>query len=226
MGYYKDLSQYREHPKGLKGAVLLPNVLNIGWLGQIGDYERGEVSREFITNLVEYYRCRVYWRCWLRSSYYNYGLDGSWAHFNLKFGGCFMSLGTGEIRVADKSNGIMYAAPDLIIHYILNHGYLPPEEFINAVISGPKPDSKEYCSVVQEAYRNAPKLEVPGRSKCPYCDSYHMMFVYQEKKVYKDDNEILVLNSDIMPQPRDDDDKYNHYFVCESCGRLSVYNFR
>jgi hypothetical protein len=37
----------------------------------------------------------------------------------------------GEIRVAGEQ--VVYAAPLLIIHYIEEHGYLPPAEFLEAV---------------------------------------------------------------------------------------------
>jgi len=38
----------------------------------------------------------------------------------------------GEIRV--DGHGVNYAAPTLIVHYIENHKYRPPDEFIEAVI--------------------------------------------------------------------------------------------
>jgi hypothetical protein len=37
----------------------------------------------------------------------------------------------GEIRVA--GDRIMFAAPVLIVHYIEEHGYLPPAEFLEAI---------------------------------------------------------------------------------------------
>jgi hypothetical protein len=37
----------------------------------------------------------------------------------------------GEIRVT--SEGIIYAAPVLIVHYIEEHGYLPPAQFLEAI---------------------------------------------------------------------------------------------
>jgi len=37
----------------------------------------------------------------------------------------------GEIRVA--SDGVTYAAPILIVHYIEEHGYLPPTQFLEAI---------------------------------------------------------------------------------------------
>jgi len=41
--------------------------------------------------------------------------------------------GTGEIRVTSKS-GITYAAPVLICHYINEHNYLPPQEFLDTLM--------------------------------------------------------------------------------------------
>jgi hypothetical protein len=38
----------------------------------------------------------------------------------------------------------------MIIHYIKEHDYLPPQEFINAVMNGPNPDSKEYAVIVKD----------------------------------------------------------------------------
>ena len=37
--------------------------------------------------------------------------------------------------------GVVYAAPELIAHYVEDHGYLPPPEFVEAVrlSQGPKP---------------------------------------------------------------------------------------
>jgi hypothetical protein len=42
-------------------------------------------------------------------------------------------LGTAEIRVA-SDDGICFAAPTLIYHYVAEHGYRPPEQFVEAVL--------------------------------------------------------------------------------------------
>jgi len=47
-------------------------------------------------------------------------------------GGKSLTLGSAEIEIADKQ-GNVYVAPDLIFHYIADHQYLPPQEFIVAV---------------------------------------------------------------------------------------------
>ena len=43
-------------------------------------------------------------------------------------------VGNAEIRVP-RSNGVPYAAPNMVIHYVVVHGYCPPEGFIEAVLS-------------------------------------------------------------------------------------------
>jgi hypothetical protein len=43
-------------------------------------------------------------------------------------------LGNGEIEVAGE-NGKSYRAPSLVYHYIVEHNYLPPPEFITAVLN-------------------------------------------------------------------------------------------
>jgi hypothetical protein len=43
------------------------------------------------------------------------------------------TMGNGEIRVTSAA-GITYVAPVLVLHYVVAHGYLPPQEFIDAVI--------------------------------------------------------------------------------------------
>lgn len=52
--------------------------------------------------------------------------------------------GFGEIRVINSKNSIRYAAPDTILDDIREGIYIPPNEFVKAVKSGPKPDEIEY----------------------------------------------------------------------------------
>ena len=42
--------------------------------------------------------------------------------------------GNGEIHVIG-SDGLMYVAPELIVHYIAAHNYRPPQKFIDAVMT-------------------------------------------------------------------------------------------
>jgi hypothetical protein len=52
-------------------------------------------------------------------------------------------LGSAEIRVF-SATGDIYAAPNLIYHYMLVHRYRPPDEFVLAAKIGPPPPSPEY----------------------------------------------------------------------------------
>ena len=57
------------------------------------------------------------------------------------------SYGTAEIRVIGEED--IFAAPDLIYHYVTAHQYLPPDEFIHAVLHGPQPESAEYRALIR-----------------------------------------------------------------------------
>lgn len=126
MTYYSDLSPYVYFPRAESPAV------NIGWLDDAHDFPKGEVSDDFIVRLKRYIDYPVY---------------------NLCFGFhrceiCKEGTGSGEIRVIGK-NGLVYAAPMMIVHYIQDHLYLPPDEFIQAVLDSPLPSSAEYRVMAQ-----------------------------------------------------------------------------
>jgi hypothetical protein len=44
-------------------------------------------------------------------------------------------VGHGEIRVTGE-DGVTYASPDLIVHYVTVHRYRPPQKFVDAVLAG------------------------------------------------------------------------------------------
>ncbi|MFH8981160.1 DUF7919 family protein [Streptomyces varsoviensis] len=122
MTYYADLSPYEYSDPA-------PPALNIGWLSSEHDYPRGLAPnglvarlRTLAKNLENVYRGVHF--CELCPT-----LDAAREHLHSEG----LSLGTGEIWVTG-SNGVTYAAPSLIIHYIVDHGYLPPEEFRTAVM--------------------------------------------------------------------------------------------
>ena len=108
------------------------NTYNIGWLEGSGDITKGKVSQKFLDNLWEYVKCPIYQT---RGLHCNETLDKAGSYFKAVYNGCEIKLGDAEIRVIDKQNACVYAAPNLILHYIISHDYLPPEQFINAVIA-------------------------------------------------------------------------------------------
>ena len=45
---------------------------------------------------------------------------------------CKDEISSGDVTL-DYGNGNVFQVPDMILHYIADHQYLPPEEFINIV---------------------------------------------------------------------------------------------
>lgn len=222
MAFYEDFSKYKLNPNCQLEDKNLENVLNIGWLGEDGNFKKGNVSKEFLMNLWEYYKCPIYET---RRLYNNEGLDGYWKFFTAYYNERTILLGRAEIRVIDTKRDVIYAAPELIIHYIVNHNYLPPEEFIDAVITGPKPNSEEFCAMVGEMYKNVHKKE-HIRRVCPYCNSKYLSYVYREKKNYEICDELRVVDSDTLPEETIGDNEYIYFQLCESCGHLSEFELK
>jgi len=117
MSYFVDLTPYTYTP-GNDG-----DVLNVGWLDAAYPFERGETSAEFrqaLRALVErpMLRHRGFHVCEYCSS---------------EPGSAPAQRGNGQIRVMGR-NGLWYAAPAMVHHYVVAHRYRPPLEFVNAVL--------------------------------------------------------------------------------------------
>lgn len=140
--YYPDLSSYSDE-------VISPKedfpTLCVGWLARTHPYTQGEMPVRFVEQL---------WIFCCNSVLYTLGSHkcpfcrGSFYGALARRGEEELRLGSAEIRVLGK--GVVYAAPNLIYHYVVEHHYCPPEEFIQAVLEGPLPGSPEY-----EAFKKA-----------------------------------------------------------------------
>lgn len=136
MSYYKDLTPYTYHSSGI-----VDNTLNIGWLDVAFPYSKGKVTKYFINELFEFcrhklVRMRGFHEC-------NLCLHQNKSLLVVKHNEETLSLGDSEIRVF-AGDGKIYAAPNLIYHYVTEHLYKPPDEFIQVVLKGPKSNSDEY----------------------------------------------------------------------------------
>ena len=121
----KDLTPYvySNNIKGLKGGI------SVGWIeGDDLFHNSGKVSPEVIRLLKEY---EIHNR---RKGVHMCEYCSEWSNK--------IANGNGEIWVVKGET--LYIAPYLIIHYIEEHNYQPPEEFIDAVINGFRPDSLGY----------------------------------------------------------------------------------
>ncbi len=140
MSYYEDLTVY-----AYKKKYINENTYNIGWLDINEQYTKGKVPKIFIDKLWRYcliklVEMRGFHTCNLCQNIYKVPLTIKIENISLK-------LGTSEIRVFGKNK--IYAAPNLIYHYITEHSYQPPEEFISAVINGPSPESDIYKELIK-----------------------------------------------------------------------------
>lgn len=136
-------------------ANTFPKLIYIGWLHPDHSYNIGDVPKEFPVRLWEFCRyssvvCRGFHRCEFCSPSDYVHIDMLKPHpegpLKVERDGCTIRLGFGEIFVVGK-NGLVYYAPNLIYHYVLEHQYLPPQEFIDAVLDGPLPTSNEYLTI-------------------------------------------------------------------------------
>jgi hypothetical protein len=44
---------------------------------------------------------------------------------------------------------LLFVAPEMVMHYIEQHGYRPPAEFVAAVLRSPLPDTEEYQIIME-----------------------------------------------------------------------------
>jgi hypothetical protein len=129
MTYFPDGSTY-SYTAGEADAV------NIGWLDAKHTFPTEEPSAAFVAALARLCRhgvkpMRGYHRCELcRHS------DGDISQAPARaedLDGEF-PLGSAEIRVRAPT-GVVFAAPNLIIHYVTVHKYRPPDAFHEAVLA-------------------------------------------------------------------------------------------
>ncbi len=156
MTFFQDLTPYqyflRHEPVGL-------TPVNVGWLGYGRPFTQGQTSQEFKDRLLGFcsdkyvvHIARGFHVCELcdvtLDQWYDEDKDD---HSKYGAGTEWMSIGDGEIRVIGEAG--IYAAPTLIYHYVIEHGYQPPDEFIEAVLKGSGPGSEEHQALLAK-YRH------------------------------------------------------------------------
>lgn len=124
MPHYSDLTPYSFL---LAKDKVRPNFLNVGWLSRFHSFHKEPVDVRLLEKLLRL--CRKPVR--LTRGFHRCDFCGVYPIL-MTVDGEKVGLGNGEIRVPD-TNGVVYAAPTLICHYIEKHGYGPPQEFLNAV---------------------------------------------------------------------------------------------
>lgn len=144
--YFEDLTPYRHLPH--------EKAVYVGWLDVSRSYNRGPVPEGFLDKLKVISKRKVELTCGHHVCEFcedsklvdvpvaEYRLKGEAYHASGAAMGRLYetgAVGNGEIRVLGK-DGVVYAGPAMLHHYIAMHQYLPPQEFIDAVMNIPQPE--------------------------------------------------------------------------------------
>ncbi len=130
------MSPYRYHQSGNR-----PNTLNVGWIDAEKEFPKGSVPDVFVRRLWQFCKIpMVQTRGFHVCNLCNMPKE---VVPLLEYEGQTLRFGSAEIRVLGL-NGIIYAAPNLVFHYVRDHGYLPPQSFVDAVLAEPGPETESY----------------------------------------------------------------------------------
>ena len=146
MTHFPDLTPYAYAPS--------PDpAFNVGWLDASAPFPTGPTPTAFHQKLLAYCRPQYVVRRYRGVQTCPF-CAGPQTVVQVGSGGEQITLGNGEIRVIGTE--VVYAAPTLIYHYVVDHDYLPPQAFVEAVLAGPGPGSAEYqilLSMVEGKFR-------------------------------------------------------------------------
>ena len=132
MTYFPDGSPY-----AYLAEVRDESAVNIGWLDGGIPYPTREVPVAFVRRLRDICRSGVnrtrgLHQCNLCPA--DQGTNWPPSPTTIRASAGDYVVGGAEIRVPGR-DGIVYASPDMIIHYVEAHGYRPPDDFIEAVLA-------------------------------------------------------------------------------------------
>lgn len=135
MTWHADLSEYQELPESVPPGYAARNV---GWLAPGHDFPAGDAPKDFIDELgaicarYRFAQTRGFHDCTFEHN--NGEPDHSLYGLTVTIDGERVALGSAEIRVLAE-DGTVLIAPNLVWHYVTYHNYLPPREFIEAVLA-------------------------------------------------------------------------------------------
>lgn len=126
--YSRDLATECEVASG-------PAVRAIGWLEQGQPYPTGPVDRRFLEALRSHVHDPGYW----------YAVYAMGPH-RCDLAGCTGAMGSQHVVIPSAT--CVYVAPTLVVHYVEEHHYAPPAEFVAAVLACPEQSSAAYVELL------------------------------------------------------------------------------
>jgi hypothetical protein len=115
-----------------------PKIRAIGWLDASHEFPRGVVSLAFLLKIARFAE-----RSGESTEALSWLAAGGWHTCEL----CHGCDEGGNFGV--PGDGVLYACPEMLVHYVCEHEYRPPDEFIRAVLASPLPGTAEYYQTVQ-----------------------------------------------------------------------------
>jgi hypothetical protein len=143
--YFPDLTPYKYHV--VEGDA---PALNVGWLDAGHKFTKGTPPAGFLDRLRQVARSRVkqmrgFEVCPFCPELRSLLKPDNWTEQDRAlFHSCLEDgrLSSAEIRVTGP-DGRTYAAPVMVLHYVAAHQYLPPKDFIDAVMQTVSVESNE-----------------------------------------------------------------------------------
>jgi hypothetical protein len=129
-------------------AAAGPHVRAVGWLDADYPYATGTRLPAGFT-----VRLQAFATDWATSAR-RLGLQTFLGFHECEF--CSDAAGCGSFGV--PAGDVLFVAPDMVGHYVAAHRYLPPEEFVAAVLETPAFGSPDYAALV-ERFLDVPILE-------------------------------------------------------------------
>jgi hypothetical protein len=119
---------YEPLPDGVQAVA-------VGWLDADHVFNVGAVSDEFIAQPFEACQARAAARTrgWHRCDLCPH--EDSHEPTTVSWGAQSLAIGDAEVH-AVTSEGTWLVAPTLVLHYVTAHDYLPPPEFVQAILDG------------------------------------------------------------------------------------------
>ena len=129
--YYPDLDRKT-------ASVFGEAVRAVGWLARGHEYPRGPTPAGFVSALT------IFRNSWGTIFQVLPGWPACMGMHRCEI--CDDEVDSGDIAIPAAE--VLYVAPTMIVHYVGIHGYLPPTDFVRAVIACPAPATDAYVGAV------------------------------------------------------------------------------
>ena len=114
-----------------------PFIRSIGWLGKENQYSKGDSPSDLIELLQKH--LEEHWACFAAFGLHDCEICVSEGKHHMESTNLFI-----------PAEGVIYFAPGMIVHYIQEHQYAPPAEFVEAVRKCPKQGGEEFMDLMKD----------------------------------------------------------------------------